>query len=405
MNPQFCRSFLSGWRTRMFTAATLGTMSLTGAAKAQDRREIALREAPSPSHTAIVTTPQNAAKLIRAGEKVPSTARMQAVILLGATAWQSDQEAEGILIYALRADPSESVRAQAGAVFAKSAYLAPKSFEALQCCAVGSGRDGFPGERALAVKWQANEALKKHSTSGNPQQIAILQQAKTNFKGVRLEGPAGGIVRGGAEESSPPEPLNVPPPTPKAAAPASPPVVKTVAAGQAPTPLERTTPDAKDQALKLPEYDSKISLRQRREELRELGLQDPTIKLFTQQASAPPPKTAASNSWFRSPASGDSPGLWKGIFPTVPANEPETARAAPGTFVSRPNPRPEPEEGPKPGAWNRLFARFAPSTEATEPVAQAPNASPGFLSRLLPNWGPTPTNPEIVPVSTNPPQR
>jgi len=221
MNPQFCRSFLSGWRTRLFTAATLGTVSLTGAAPAQDRREVALREAPSSSHTAIVTAPRNAAKLIRAGEKVASTARMQAVNLFGATAWQSDQDAEGILIYALRADPSESVRAQAGAVFAKSAYLTPKTLDALQCCAIGSGRDGFPAERALAVKWQAKEALKKHPASGNPRQIAALQQTKTVFKGVRLEGPAGGIVRGGAEESSPPEPLNSPPVEPAKAPPRS----------------------------------------------------------------------------------------------------------------------------------------------------------------------------------------
>jgi len=430
------------------------------------------REIGSPNRAVTAITPQWASKTIRSGESTSSIARMQAVGVLGSLVWQTNAEIEGVLVFALRSDPSESVRAQVAAVFAKSKYVTPKVHDALQCCAVGSIRDGFAGERATAVKWQASEALKKHPTSGDPRQIASLQQQSAGALGsIGLGGPAGGIVRDNAEESSPPETLPLipepqpsapkmaiaravnpvaatpaaskvslsvavpassliapPPPMPAAAKstsklpedlPVKVPVrdsaIKTVSIPESPYParpipttVDRTPATDARATLELPPLDATITLRQRRAELRDLGLQNPSIKLFTEQVSSPPPKTAPS-SWFGSSSSAQSSGFLGNMFPTAPADEPTAPRAAPGTYVSRPNTPTSEDPAPKPGAWSRLFARFTPAP--AEVVTAPPSESPGFLSRLLPSRSNSPTPQEtqrpvdaqtVMPVSTNP---
>lgn len=461
MKPRNCRRFLKGWRHPILSVLATGALSLSGSA--QERR-MSPSVLPQPKRTISAISPEEAARSIEAGEKAASSSRIQAINSLGASGWQSDVTSEGIMISALRSDASESVRAQTALVFAKASYVTPKVHDALQCCAYGSSRDGFPGERSATVKWQAAEALKKHPTSGNPRQIAIMQM-KNAQRNVTLEAPAGALVRERSEESSPPErtstfphdptPLNpqltpslAPPPPINATLPASGPhsAVKTVgpktlpdaplppipsplrdsalkpvsvpeslpSARTIPTTTDRTppatTPELKAPAA-LPPLDSTVTLRQRRNELRDLGLQDSTLKLFTEQVGAPPPNMAKSSSWFRSPSAGsdarptDLPALAK----------PEQPKALPGTFVSRPNLPTEPDPAPRPGAWNRLFARFqsTPAVEETQPPAT--NDSPRFLSRILPSRflpaaADEPTEriievQEVTPVSTNPVRR
>lgn len=357
-----CRSFLETWRLRMGAAALAGGLSFAAATG----QEKTVTTAKSPAVASASTATQTALRTLNAGERTSTASRMHAIDALATSIWQADPELEHGLIAALRADPSENVRAHAASCFAKSRFVTPRAFDALQCAAIGSNRDGFPGERDLAVKLQANEALKKHPTSADPRSVAKLRQQSGHRPGVWLSAPPGALDRGGAEESSPPAslPTVLPPPTPipvvvtpappptvppaprltpapatastptpaivssPSAAPkkAAPPpplpasgIVRTISIPE-PPPTARSLPKAVDRSPEkssdaksgedvfpnLPPMDPNVSLWQLRAELREQGLNDSTMKRFTSEIGAPPPTTASPSWWRARPATSPS---------------------------------------------------------------------------------------------------
>jgi hypothetical protein len=165
------------------------------------------RGVPPAGNRAVMAAPTDGAiATLNAGSKVAVSARMQAVSTLASTEWQADAHSENSLVRALRADPSDSVRAHIAMVFSVAKYVTPKAHNALQNCVVGSDRDGFAGERSTTVKWHAGQALQKHLTSADPPEIIARQRETAVAKATRPASPP--IVQARhdhSEESSPPE--------------------------------------------------------------------------------------------------------------------------------------------------------------------------------------------------------
>ncbi len=171
-----------------------------------------------------------------------------------------------------------------------------------------------------------------------------------------------------------PVPMDLPSDLPTRIEPVSAPL-KLPPVKELPTIADRQPPATAPQALTpmaVPESEKNMTLRERRNELRDMGLRDSTLRLFTEQVGAPPP-----------PQSGTS---WLGRPHSAPAsNAPEMTDAQPGPL-------------------KRAFAKLAPPSGATEQMVEAPASSgvtqvstypaqatppaaktqsPGFLGRIF----------------------
>jgi hypothetical protein len=484
-----CRHTLRGWIVKSLCASC--AFGVTVAAEAQDIpphtrivRPVNARPAdarPADSRPAAASSissasPEWAIATLRAGDASSVPARTQAIGILGTTFWQADAETEMALIFALRADPNVDVRAKAAATLGDSRYVTPKTFAALQSCAASNSSDGYPAEPSDAVRWKANDALRKHSRPANTQNVIAMQREtyRAKTEAARKSDQASRKLRDGAEESSPPdtklEPPTIatppktpsgptlvpppvvniptapakkseppttstppPPPTPlvpppvmnKPATPATPnsaspiptkpstdvPAVKTVSVPPpSATRMDVNQPVKTEKAtLELPPIpadDRNISMRQRRAELREMGLADPSLQQFQKEIGAPPPNTATPQSTTTTSQSG-----FRGLFnrnatptpsdvepvqvarpalpshtvitpqivsttkqaspaqPTTTPPRPTTERIVEVTDVTQTSAEIPPARASSAGLWNRLFNRSAASP-VTPPAAE-----------------------------------
>jgi hypothetical protein len=380
MNLQSCRSYRNFWRRRAW--ALVAAASFTPMAWADEPRVLTSAQL-APNRMSAVS-PEWAVETLRNNSTSATGARMQAVGILATADWQADSRCEDALVRALRSDPCDSVRVHVASVFTNAKFLTPKAHDALQNSVVGSLRDGFPGERCAAVKWQSGQALQRHPTSADPSEITSRQLETARSTGtLAITGTAASGQQGGSEESSPPErpsgivqagviipsaslgrplPTDVPIATCNCAttdgpvqetkvtnlkslikwltparktqpqttiivvnstsAPATVPIAQSVAtvqpagrlhpvastSGSSPTTaipvaLDRGLPaseKAAPQPLVITPQDNAVTLKERRSDLRQMGLQDPTMKMFTEQVGAnPPPATSESSGLFR----------------------------------------------------------------------------------------------------------
>lgn len=400
MNLPSCRSGLRGWIARTILATTAAG-AVAEIADAQTSRPATQVARPTAERRIDAASPEWAFATIRAGETSSAPARKQAVGILGSTFWQADAETEMVLIFALRSDPSDDVRAKAAATLGASRYITTKVFTSLQCCSSGSANDGYPSETSPSVRWQANDALRKHSRPANEQDVMAMQRA--TFRRKTEASRKAAAVRDGSEESSPPEKKAETSPTPSTPSIGGPiptvvppgiPAVKTVSIPLPPPPSSKakgadrlaTAEKAPAELPPLPVDNRSISMRERRAELREMGLADPTLAQFQKEIGAPPPKVGAAT---------QSSGLFKGMFagtpPAAEIKEQEPPRQAP---TATPNLKsnaageriveisdvsqagavvPAPRSTPT-GGWNRIFGR--PSAPQPEPIPRTVDGRP-----------------------------
>src|SRR5262249_15384875 len=101
----------------------------------------------------------------------------------------------------------------------------------------------------------------------------------------------------------------------------------------------------------IPVDNRNISMRQRRAELRELGLADPSMELFQKEVGAPPPKVEGQQ----------SSGLFKGMFGSSSSLPTTTTEKNPVVTTNRTSPSSTSTEEPmipKGVPWGQFFARF-----------------------------------------------
>jgi hypothetical protein len=184
-----------------------------------------------------------------------------------------------------------------------------------------------------------------------------------------------------------------------------------------------------------------MSVRERRAQLRDMGLKDSSMKLFTEQVGVPPPAkdAAVPRPTAKAGTNDEMPLILRGIFANPPATDKTAAdqptRPAPGAATNRNGVRDE-DEPVKPGAWKRVFARFAPpggaaseqtansgeSTGVTQASTNPPvpptfpaakSDPPGFLGRMFSSRPTPPATPSeqmprtvesmgVTPISTTP---